>query len=218
MLPFVVPSISFDSLDEMVGWSEDEFVNDIMKQHYKNATFILAAADGDTAFRPGSGVFAGGSIATNIAINRYSAPLHDWIDNFDEGSKKYLCTTSILDCEKTINLSVSAFVDDLCRRTILKTNNTQDILKAEQVITQGLSDSIAVIGVEQNMDKAVTQITTTGPGTVEVYRNFYGFDGYLSSSGYATDARYLGPYLHFRFSIFAMFQKMGIFRLILKQF
>eukprot|EP00972_Heterocapsa_arctica_P032033 4719632-Heterocapsa_arctica.AAC.1 len=105
----------------------------------------------DCCFTPGSGVFAGGSIATNMFGRVYQDPIDKWTSAISIVDNS-LTTRSVVS-DKMISLAATTFVDNLSAKITAPSH--EQMVNKQKVVSEDLDAILKVIGVEQNRDNKV---------------------------------------------------------------
>ena len=188
------PSLDTRFIFKALIFMTDPMAMQLIKDHIFWAVFEITHLGDKVLFRPGSGIFPGGSIAAELFNYSYWTVLSNWVD--DRVGVELLTAVSPIDGCK-VQTAMTAFVDDVADRTAGST--IHQAIQYEAANTDALDVHLVPAGIVQNKDKAVRQIRVKGKGSQAVMRAAYAYGEVhgLHIPRCAIQARYLGPYLHF---------------------
>lgn len=186
----VFGSVSFDNIKELFEPLDNtDYL--LFIQHFVNCVFVMNIDGEDTAFKPGTGVFPGGSIAAQVFCYCFWDKLTPWIDHAAEHNPQ-LVTQFIVCPDEDVYLGMTSFVDDLAAITVDNTIYAPSKGCASGVM---LTRCLRHLGVVRNLDKEQSMmITPQGCTPLQAQQ----FTALLASGDIQRDARYLGPQLNDR--------------------
>eukprot|EP00929_Paragymnodinium_shiwhaense_P021066 TRINITY_DN13845_c0_g1_i1.p1 TRINITY_DN13845_c0_g1~~TRINITY_DN13845_c0_g1_i1.p1 ORF type:complete len:1628 (-),score=116.54 TRINITY_DN13845_c0_g1_i1:570-5453(-) len=186
------PSVSHKSVIELVSNCRLEEEAALFVCHIVGACFLLDIENEKVMFEPGTGIFAGASVATVLFGGVYWPCLEAWrLSTSDKMLyAKFPLSNELVDC------SMTSFVDDVARKQTLKSNDARQALDHAKAVQDSLDSFVTDVGVAQNKEKSVRMVALFGPGSHDQERRLYHFQGELRSDQISREARYLGPHIN----------------------
>lgn len=124
---------------------------ELLLQRVQETCMVVEGCDRSAVVVPGSGTLQGDTIAGDLFLEGYHPVVDKWTAQLSEHHPDYkLLAFSPLDLAD-VNLAVTTFADDLCRKILVQSVSDADekVRKSNQV----LDDALAAVGMAQNTSK-----------------------------------------------------------------
>ena len=168
-----------------------------LDQVVSNTMSIVKCQDSTLILHHATGVAPGLTCATDVFNRCYEDRLTEYYTGIEQHTKLLSVKSVVFDehgQQKTLDPSSTSFVDDLATTIVCKDSKT--LHQSFQSIDTKLDTCISTAGLVQNKTKAQSIAQCRGVGAHAAYKKL----SKDSKVGLVTNARYLGPHLHWQSS------------------